>query len=178
MNLDAKTNMHCEYKPFKAEIWDVGTARMANFVTWSASSPNPRQANFGTLMVYASCDMTFNDHYLLLDNVVLYRGDDRTPPQRITVLNGRVDRERGVVAIDWKEPADNVGVAKFRVYRGIQSDFTPALNTLVGTTPDVSFADDTVSNFGVFYYRIVAEDFAGNISKPSPALAVRVDEKE
>jgi hypothetical protein len=178
MNAALKTNMHAEVRPYVDGEWRVGTVEVAKFVTWSASSPPAAGAPFSTLMIYAPCNMQFSNHFFLIDNVVVYDGDDRTPPARPQKLAAQVDWNEGVVRISWEEPLDNVGVARFHVYRGVTADFVVSPKSLVGTTCGLFLDDASVPNFGVFFYRVVAEDFALNLSAPSPALAVRVAEKE
>jgi len=177
-SVDHDKNMHYTCKPYRDREWRTHTAEIGKLVTWGGTSPSPVGNAFRTVQVFAGCKKGFADTYLLLDNIVVYNGTDRVPPGMTTGLSGRVDWEAGSVVIGWKAPRDNVGVARFHVYRSTGSGFTPSVRNMVGSSADVSFADATVGNFGIFFYRVVAEDYAGNRSRPSKALAVRVVEKE
>lgn len=177
-NVEHDVNMHFTHNPYRDGEWDTGTAEVAKFVTWGGTSPPAAGKTFRTLMVYAGCNKTYSDHYFLIDGIVVYNGTDRTPPPKPEWLGGRVDWKEGNVVVSWKVPEDNVGVARFHVYRSTQPDIVPSAKNRVGSTTGVELADGTISNLGVFFYRVVAEDFAGNRSKPSAALAVRVVEKE
>jgi hypothetical protein len=108
---------------------------------------------------------------------VVYSGDDRTPPEIPVITAGAVDWTAGAIALRWNTPADNVGVARFHVYRSVDPAFTPSAATRLGTTCDARFIDTTVGNFGLMQYRVVAEDYEGNLSAPSAAFAVRVSEE-
>jgi hypothetical protein len=177
-SVDHDKNMHFTCRPYREKQWDTHTAELAKLVTWGGNSPSPAGNEFRTVQVFSGCRKGFSDTHLLLDNIVVYNGTDKTPPGRASELSGRVDWDAGSVVIGWKAPADNVGVARFHIHRSTRPDFAPSARNRAGMTADVSFADGTVSNFGVFYYRVVAEDYAGNFSPPSRALAVRVVERD
>jgi hypothetical protein len=72
----------------------------------------------------------------------------------------------GRVNVSWGASSDNVGVARYHVHRGTSDGFTPSEGTRVATVTGTSHADVGLAA-GTYYYRVVAEDQAGNTSAPS-----------
>jgi hypothetical protein len=73
----------------------------------------------------------------------------------------------------WAASSDANGVAGYRVYRGVTSDFVADPSSLVGDVTTTSWADaDTAP--GTRFYRVVAYDLTGNVSAPTGALEVVV----
>lgn len=64
----------------------------------------------------------------------------------------------GKVKLSWKEAADNVGIAQYRVVRD---------GRLIGTTKNRTFDDDSVQSGRRYTYTVVAIDIAGNVSPAS-----------
>lgn len=174
-NVELDTNVHFTIMPYADGEWQTATAEFARFVTWSGTGP-AAGSSFRTVQVYANSDKKFSDNYFLLDNIVVYTGTDRTPPARVTGVSAQVNPEQGTVQVAWQVPADNVGAALFRVFRSTAADFTPDNRTLIGTTTDAEYSDTTLPNFGTFYYRVVALDYAGNAAAPSEPCPVQVIE--
>jgi fibronectin type 3 domain-containing protein len=72
----------------------------------------------------------------------------------------------GKVTVSWNAATDNVGVTGYGVYRSTTSGFTPAAGNRIATATGTSWTDDGRAP-GTYYYRVVAEDAAGNASAPS-----------
>jgi Concanavalin A-like lectin/glucanases superfamily/Galactose oxidase-like, Early set domain/Bacterial Ig domain/Glyoxal oxidase N-terminus len=73
----------------------------------------------------------------------------------------------GKVTVNWSASTDNVGVARYVVHRSTTSGFTPSAGTKVATvTSGTSYADTGLAA-GTYYYKVIAEDAAGNASAPS-----------
>ena len=89
--------------------------------------------------------------------------DDQAPTAPTNVdATGRL----GGVSLTWTAAGDNVGVAKYTVHRSTTSGFTPSAANQVGQSTDTSFADNGLAT-GTYYYRVTAEDAAGNVGPPS-----------
>jgi hypothetical protein len=58
-----------------------------------------------------------------------------------------------------------VGVTQYNIYRSTTSGFTPSAGTLVGTATTTGYTDHVAA--GTYYYRVTAQDAAGNVSPPS-----------
>ena len=76
-------------------------------------------------------------------------------------------------ALTWTGSTDNVAVTRYDVYRSTTSGFTPGLANRI--------AQPTVTNYidaglipGTYYYRVAAEDAAGNISAASNETSATV----
>jgi hypothetical protein len=72
----------------------------------------------------------------------------------------------GKVSLSWTAATDNVGVAKYSVYRSTTSGFTPDVTNRVGQTTSTNYTDSGVAP-GTYYYRVKAEDAVGNLSNAS-----------
>ena len=89
--------------------------------------------------------------------------DDEAPSAPTSLgATGRV----GGVSLAWTAATDNVGVARYNVHRSTTAGFTPSAANKVGQSTDTSFADNGLAT-GTYYYRVTAEDAAGNVGPPS-----------
>jgi hypothetical protein len=77
------------------------------------------------------------------------------------------------VSLVWAASSDNVGVVRYRVYRSATSGFTPGAANQVGAPSGASFADAGLAA-GTYYYKVAAEDAAGNVSGPSGQASATV----
>ena len=76
----------------------------------------------------------------------------------------------GGVTVRWDAATDNVGVTRYGVYRGASPGFVPGPANRVASVTATLFSDDGRSP-GTYYYRVVAEDAAGNASAPSAEVS-------
>ena len=83
----------------------------------------------------------------------------------------------------WTAATDNVGVARYNVHRGSTTPgFTPTPRTASRSRPATSYTDTGLAA-GTYYYKVTAEDAAGNVGAglqrgeraPSPATYGRAD---
>ncbi len=72
----------------------------------------------------------------------------------------------GTVTLNWTGSTDDIGVARYNVHRGTTPGFTPTSGNRVGQPTGTSYADAGLTA-GTYYYRVTAEDAAGNVSGPS-----------
>jgi hypothetical protein len=75
----------------------------------------------------------------------------------------------GKVALSWHAASDNVGVALYNVHRGSNPTFQPTAANRIGQPTAASFTDTGLAP-GVYYYKVTAQDAAGNVG---PAAVVR-----
>ncbi len=153
--------------------WTVATMAPANWTHWSAAGSGAGQ-DFSTLMLYAEAKR--DDAELLIDEVVLWQGDDVTPPDRVREADARLDRGEGEVVLTWRAPPDDVAVASVQIHRGLVADFVPGPSSLIGISADGGWRDGALANFGTYHYRFVAEDASGNLAVSSAALTIAVRE--
>jgi RHS repeat-associated protein len=78
----------------------------------------------------------------------------------------------GKVDLSWAASSDASGIAYYHVYRSTTSGFTPASDSEIGQTTQLTYSDhgDGSSSglaAGTYYYEVVAQDRAGNLSFPS-----------
>jgi len=109
-----------------------------------------------------------------IDNLVLYRGEDKEPPRAIKDLN--TSAEKGVITLHWTRPEDNLFAVKYDIYRSASPDDVPGDATFITSTHRTSFKDKTIVNPGSYFYQVIAYDFAGNKSATSNTSAITLDE--
>ena len=69
------------------------------------------------------------------------------------------------VKLDWSASSDDLsGVKRYRIYRSTKEDFDIDPDYLLDTTTDTEYTDDEVKKNKTYYYKVVAEDYAGNLS--------------
>jgi chitodextrinase len=90
--------------------------------------------------------------------------EDEEPPSAPTNLSatGRI----GGITLNWTAATDNIAVARYNVHRSTTAGFTPSAANKVGESTSTSFSDDGLAS-GTYYYRVTAEDAAGNLGPPS-----------
>jgi fibronectin type 3 domain-containing protein len=76
--------------------------------------------------------------------------------------NGGLD----AVNLSWTASSDNVGVTRYNVHRSTTAGFTPSAANRVAQPTAASHADTGLAP-ATYYYRVTAEDAAGNVSAPS-----------
>jgi hypothetical protein len=74
------------------------------------------------------------------------------------------------VALTWPAATDTgSGVARYRIHRSTTTGFTPAAANQIGTSTGTTYSDAGLAA-GTYYYKVVAEDVAGNVGAPSPQV--------
>ena len=68
----------------------------------------------------------------------------------------------GQVALAWGAAADNVGVHHYNLHRGTTAGFTPSAANRIAQPTGLSYTDTGLAT-GTYYYRVSAEDAAGNV---------------
>jgi hypothetical protein len=168
-----KKQLHGSPASFTDKAWRVETLEPEKWAPWSGNELG-KAHTFSTIMLYSETKNPTCE--LLLDDVILWSGKDTTPPDKVRHAAGSVDLAAGEVVLRWSAPTDNIAVAKFDIHRSISPGFTPSAETLIGSTCDTAFRDGGLNNFGTYYYRLVAEDEAGNTAEPSLPLKIEVKE--
>ena len=96
---------------------------------------------------------------------------DTTPPSAPANLtaNGGL----GSITLNWGASTDNVGVAKYDVYRSTTPGFTPSVANRIAQPIGRNYIDTGLAS-GTYYYRVIAEDAAGNASAASNQASASV----
>ncbi len=97
-----------------------------------------------------------------------YSIDNIAPPAPAAVFAGA---ENGNVVLTW-DASDCNDLRNYAVYRGINVDFTPAAENMVGTAESNQFVDETISQIGEYYYRVSGVDVHGNEGEHSDVATV------
>ncbi|WP_194420385.1 DUF7594 domain-containing protein [Microbacterium abyssi] len=79
----------------------------------------------------------------------------------------------GGVELTWEAADSGFGVQEYRIYRGTEADFAVTEDTLIGTSEELTFADESVAP-GVVYYRVVAVGPGDKVGAPSDAVEIDV----
>ncbi len=67
----------------------------------------------------------------------------------------------GQIALTWGAATDDIGVARYSVYRGTTTGFTPSAGNRIAQPTGTSYTDGGLAP-GTYYYKVAAEDHAGN----------------
>ena len=70
------------------------------------------------------------------------------------------------VNLSWTGSTDNVGVTRYNVHRCTSAGFTPSAANRIAQPTGTSYADTGLAT-GSYFYKVTAEDAAGNISAAS-----------
>jgi hypothetical protein len=90
--------------------------------------------------------------------------EDTTAPAPPSGLTASGDIQR--VVLSWSPPGDGADVVRFNVYRGTVAGFTPSVANRIAQ-PTAATHTDVGLTPATYYYRVTAEDAAGNVSPPS-----------
>jgi fibronectin type 3 domain-containing protein len=90
---------------------------------------------------------------------------DATPPTAPANLAASV--VGGTVNLTWTGSTDNVGVVRYDVYRDTTQGFTPSAANRIAQPTGTTYSDSSIFALGTYYYKVLAEDAAGNLSQPS-----------
>ena len=74
--------------------------------------------------------------------------------------------------LSWTAATDNVGVAKYNIHRSTVSGFTPSAANQIGQSQTTTYNDTNAS--GTVYYKVTAQDLAGNVSAASNEVTTTV----
>ena len=97
----------------------------------------------------------------------------RTPQLRSTPSGVSASTSIGSVALAWTASSDNVGVSATTCTARRPSGFTPAAGNRIAQPTGTSYTDSGLAA-GTYYYRVTAEDAAGNISAASAQVTAVV----
>ena len=99
------------------------------------------------------------------------------PPDTAAPLGAvRACRRRprsGRSRLRWAASSDNVGVSRYNVHRSQTAGFTPAAGNRIAQPTGTSYTDSGLAA-GTYYYRVTAEDAAGNVSGASAQVTAVV----
>ena len=77
------------------------------------------------------------------------------------------------VALSWSAATDNVAVSRYNVHRSTTAGFTPSAANRIAQPTTTSYTDSALP-VGTYYYRVTAEDAAGNVGAASPQASAVV----
>lgn len=106
-----------------------------------------------------------NKGVLSLRNVVVYRGEDTTPPE--APIDVTTTEEMSGVKLSWSAADDNVGVATYVISRA--SGGSPFVKIAQSALPRYV---DMAPSIGDYRYRVLAVDFQDNLSPWSKTTAI------
>jgi hypothetical protein len=166
-----KKNVHAMVAQTVQGQWAVAEVKLGNFADWNGKAV-PKGDSLSFLQIYGNPAPGGKPATLYLSRVAIIEGEDRTPPAAPTGLAAEVKDH--AVEVHWDPAKDNVVTAKYEVYRGMKPDFTAGPANRVADVSSVTLRDDTLSNFGTYYYRVLPIDAAGNRGPVSDAVKIDV----
>jgi len=97
--------------------------------------------------------------------------EDTEPPSAPGNLQG--SGGVGTTTLTWLPATDNVGVARYEIYRSTVAGFTPSAANFVGQTAGTTYTDSGLAA-GTYYYAVIAVDGGGTKSVASNSVSVSV----
>ena len=96
--------------------------------------------------------------------------DSQAPstPSGVSATGGR-----GQAQVSWSASTDNVGVDHYNLHRGTTSSFAPGNGNRVAQPTGTSYTDANLPA-GTYWYKVTAEDAAGNVSGASAGAQATV----
>ena len=85
---------------------------------------------------------------------------DATPPSIPGTLTATASGS--TINLGWGAATDNVAVSRYNLHRGTTSGFTPSTANRIAQPTGLSYADTNLAP-GTYFYKLTAEDAAGNI---------------
>jgi hypothetical protein len=79
----------------------------------------------------------------------------------------------GAANLTWSAASDNVGVTSYNVHRSTTANFTLAAANKIGQTANLNYTDLSVPA-GTYYYRVTAQDAAGNVGPSSNEISAAI----
>jgi len=166
-------NLHAEIKPTVFGDWAVGLADMGKLIDWGSKYTNSKGHAFKSIQIYGSTDNSKG--MLFVDNLTVINGTDRNPPTTPKGLSASIVDFR--VRLSWQRAEDDTFIKEYVVFRGATPDFTPNQNNMIGRSSKLAVDDDTISNFGTFYYKVRAIDVLGNVGPFTDAFKLTVSDQ-
>ncbi len=78
------------------------------------------------------------------------------------------------VQLNWTAASDNVAVVRYNVHRSTVAGFTPSAANRIAQPTSTSYPDPGLAG-GDYYYRVTAQDAAGNVGPPTAEVRGTVD---
>ena len=79
----------------------------------------------------------------------------------------------GTASLSWTAATDDIGVSGYNIHRSSTPGFTPSAANRVAQVKTTSYVDPQVPA-GTWYYKVTAEDGAGNVGPPSNEASANV----
>ncbi len=78
----------------------------------------------------------------------------------------------GSAALSWTAATDNVGVVRYNVHRATAAGFTPSAGNRIAQPTGTTYTDVVAA--GTYFYKVTAEDAAGNVGPASNEASATV----
>lgn len=128
----------------------------------------------GNLMFVVQFNPAVKDAFVLIDQLLIFRGKDGVPPAKPpTNLVAKTSDEEAGVRLTWTPAEDDLGVYIYEIHRGETADFELTRKSRIGTCTDVKFIDFSPPGEGICHYRIVAVD-PGGFKSASASVACKI----
>ena len=95
---------------------------------------------------------------------------DVTPPGAPGTL--QATGALGTANLSWGAATDNVAVVRYNVHRSTVAGFVPGVSNRIAQPTGTSYTDPVAA--GTYFYRVTAEDAAGNVGAPSNEASATV----
>lgn len=158
----AGKNLHAYFRVDQPDQWTMVVLKANSLVGFGGGASSPGEAFRNFMFVIEGADKNVEEPYLLIDEVVVYSGEDGQPPAAPPAeLAANFYAEKKIASLNWKPAKDDVGVYKYEVHRSDKENFTPAKETQLAIVADTYYEDPKCEPNKTYYYKVVGKDMGG-----------------
>ncbi len=158
----AGKNLHAYFKTEPQDQWVFVTVKAASLIGFGGGASSPGESYKNFMFHLEGTDKAVEEPYLLVDNIVIYAGEDGKPPTEPPAeLTVNFYKEKKLASVNWKAAKDDVGVYRYELHRSDTPEFTPAKATLLATVYDTYYEDGRTTAGKTYYYKVVGKDLGG-----------------
>lgn len=161
----AGKNLHAYFPIKQQDQWQFARIKASSLVGFGGGNSSPGETFKNLVFVVEEWDKGVETPYLLIDKIVIFTGEDGTPPTAGPKgVSVKYFDKAKAASINWEAASDDVGVFVYEIHRSDTPSFEPTRKTRVARINDNYFEDKTVEAGKTYYYKIVAEDMGGYVA--------------
>jgi hypothetical protein len=151
----------------------VYTGNVGDSNTWRIGAYDSTSSGFfdGSIDNVRIYDRALSAGEIQTDMASRIQPPDTTPPSAPGTLTAGAGVSQAT--LNWTAASDNFGVVAYNVHRSTTAGFTPGPATQIARVTGLTYTDTALAG-GTYYYKVTAEDAAGNIGIPSNEASVNV----
>jgi hypothetical protein len=168
-------NLHAYFKITEQDTWCFAKFKASSMTGFGGGGGKPGETFTNLQFVIEATDKAVDAPFLLIDDVVIFSGDDgKKPTAPPSGLGASYYADGKCVSLNWDVAKDDVGVYKYEVHRSDEADFQASTKTRISSISDNYYEDRGAKPGSICYYRIVGID-AGGFAVESDTVKFSLD---